>query len=231
MTGERGVYTAERAAALSGIPRSTVYRWARAGSRVPSVSPTRVKRWSFKNLLILRAIHWLRHPAPNPDGERFPTVPEPVVRATLAELAQADLEGLRDERLSVRVDRAGAVHVGLADDGGETGSRRPLDSLDLIEPFECRGGSRGPDLVAPRPLLRIVPGKLGGAPHLLGTRLQTEALAAIYRQGMSRSSVYRLYPRFDPLAIDQALDLEDQLAQNHGRPSPQCPARSDLDKV
>lgn len=170
MMGERGVYTAERAAALSGIPKSTVYRWARTGWRVPSVSPNRVKRWSFKNLLILRAIHWLRHPAPNPDGERFPPVPEPVVRATLAELARADLEGLRDERLSVRVDRAGAVHVGLADDGGETGSRRPLGSLDLVEPFERRGGIRGPDLVAPRPLLRIVPGKLGGAPHLLGTR-------------------------------------------------------------
>ena len=231
MMGQRGVYTAERAAALSGIPRPTVYRWARTSWRVPSVSRTRIKLWSFKDLLILRAIHWLRHPAPNSDGERFPPVPEPVARATLAELDRADLEGLRDERLSVRVDRAGAVYVGLADDGGGAGSRRPLDSLDLIEPFECRGGSRGPDLVAPRPLLRIMPGKLGGAPHLLGTRLQTEALAAIYRQGMSRRSVYRLYPRFDPSAIDQALDLENQLAQNHERPSPQSPASSDPDKV
>lgn len=215
MIGQRGVYTAERAAALSGIPKSTIYRWARTGWRVPSISLTRAKLWSFNDLLILRAIHWLRRPTSNPDGAKLSPAPEPVVRAALAELDQADLDSLRDEHLSVWVDRAGAVHVGPADDGGAIRSPLALDSLDLIEPFESSsGGIRGPNLAAPRPLLRIMPGKLGGSPHLLGTRLQTEALAAIFRRGMARKNIYRLYPRFDPLAIDEALDLEAQLTRN-----------------
>ena len=93
-----------------------------------------------------------------------------------------------------------------------------LDRADLDglrdEHLSSSGGIRGPNLAAPRPLLRIMPGKLGGSPHLLGTRLQTEALAAIFRRGMGRKNIYRLYPRFDPLAIDQALDLENQLTRN-----------------
>lgn len=132
----------------------------------------------------------------------------------LVDLAHINLDGLPDGRVSVRVDRSGSIHVGTVGNSEPTGSSPSLDSLDLIEPFESRDGIRGPNLVAPRPLLRIVPGKLGGAPHLLGTRLQTEALAALHRQGMTREGVYQLYPRFDPFAIGQALDLENQLARN-----------------
>jgi uncharacterized protein (DUF433 family) len=55
---------------------------------------------------------------------------------------------------------------------------------------------------------------MAGAPHLLRTRLETEALAAISQRGIERENVYRLYPSFDRAAIDQALDLESQLARN-----------------
>ena len=39
-------------------------------------------------------------------------------------------------------------------------------------------GGTGPDLLRPRPQLRIVPGKLGGSPHVEHTRLETLALAS-----------------------------------------------------
>jgi len=38
-----GVYTAERAAALSGVPKSTIHYWAREGVLAPSVSAEKVK--------------------------------------------------------------------------------------------------------------------------------------------------------------------------------------------
>ena len=59
-----------------------------------------------------------------------------------------------------------------------------------------------------------IAGKLAGAPHLLRTRLETEALAAIAKRGISKGRLYGLYPKFDRAAIDQALDLEVQLARN-----------------
>jgi len=215
MKDRRGTYTAERAAALSGVPKSTVHYWARKEWLVPSVSPTRVKLWSYTDLMGLRTIYWLRHPKPTPDGEEIPPTPMSVVREALAELDRIDLDLWEEERgFMVRVDRAGTVHVGPIDDSKPIGSQLPLENLDLIEPFESESGIRGPNLVAPRPKLRIVPGKLGGSPHLQRTRLETAALAAIARRGMPRENVYRLYPRFDPGAIDQALDLEDQLTRN-----------------
>jgi uncharacterized protein (DUF433 family) len=139
----------------------------------------------------------------------------PVVREALAELDRIDLDLWEEERgFMVRVDRSGAVHVGPDDDSKPIGQQLPLENLDLIEPFESESGIRGPDLVAPRPQLRIVPGKMAGAPHLLRTRLETEALASISRRGVEKANVYRLYPNFDRAAIDQALDLETQLARN-----------------
>ena len=57
-----GCYKAHRASALSGVPQSTVYLWARNGLVTPSVSPTRVKLWSYADLMALRIVYWLRHP-------------------------------------------------------------------------------------------------------------------------------------------------------------------------
>jgi uncharacterized protein (DUF433 family) len=86
--------------------------------------------------------------------------------------------------------------------------------LDVIEPFRSVEGSRGPHLVRPRPLLRIVPGKLGGSPHVLDTRLESQALGALAASGLLEAKIYRLYPDVEPPAIDDALDLERQLEQN-----------------
>lgn len=52
-----GAYTADRAAALSGVPKSTIHYWARKEVLVPSISPERVKLWSYTDLLGLRTIY------------------------------------------------------------------------------------------------------------------------------------------------------------------------------
>ncbi len=46
---------AVRRAALSGVPKSTVHYWSRQGILVPSVSPERVKLWSYGDLMALRS--------------------------------------------------------------------------------------------------------------------------------------------------------------------------------
>jgi uncharacterized protein (DUF433 family) len=215
MKERRGAYTAERAAALSGVPKSTVHHWARQDWLVPSVSATRVKLWSYTDLMGLRAMYWLRHPKPTPDGDEIPPTPMSVVREALAELERIDL-GLWEENrgFMVRVSRGGEVYVGPAEESVPLDGQLPLQNLDLLEPFEMEEGIRGPDLVAPRSRLRIIASKLAGAPHLLRTRLETEALAAISGRGLGKEKIFSLYPSFDREAIEQALDLEAQLARN-----------------
>lgn len=200
---------------------STVHWWARNDILVPSVSPDRVKLWSYADLMGLRIIYWLRHTKEAPDGAMVPRTTMPAVRRALRDLRELDMAlWTEDGGPAVRVDRSGQVHL-LTESGIERSAdhQRGLgaDVLDVLAPFPAEEGAKGPDLRAPRPTLRIVPGKLGGAPHVAHTRLESEALGALARSGLSEAKIHRLYPDVEAGAISEALDLEHQLDRNLGR--------------
>jgi len=212
----RGAYTADRAAALSGVPWSTVHYWARKEILVPSVSPSRVKLWSYTDLMGLRTISWLRQRKVSTTGWDVPATTMPAVRRALAALANLDVELWSEEGgPSVRVDLNGEIFI-LTDWGAERpDGARPLDEdmLNLIEPFQLRA-ARGPDLQRPRPNLRIVPGKLSGSPHIAHSRIETLAVAALADRGFDSEKISRLYPQVMPIALVEAVDLERQLTAN-----------------
>ncbi len=221
----RGTYTADRAAALSGVPPSTVRWWAKHAILVPSVSQTRVMLWSYADLMQLRIIHWLRQPKVGYDEREIPASTMNAVRRARAKLASLDLElWTEDGGPSVRVDHRGTVWLATepslerVDDGQRALGGQDTDDtvLEVLAPFETRG-ARGPDLMRPRPQLRIVPGKLGGSPHIAHTRVESQSIAALTASGLATAKVYELYPDIDRPAIDQAIDLEQQLASNLGR--------------
>lgn len=221
MTTPRGAYPADRAAALSGVPLSTVHWWAREEILVPSISAQRVKLRSYPDLMGLRIIYWLRHGKTAEDSAAVPRTAMPDVRRALAQLRELDLDLWSEETgPAVAVDRSRDVVITRAVPDPEASHRqRQLadatgELLYVLDPFAAREGSRGPDLRAPRPQLRIVPGKLGGSPHVAHTRVETEALAALKRDRLPRATIVQLYPHLDPAAIDSALDLERQLSDN-----------------
>ena len=209
----RGAYPADRASALAGVPRSTLHYWARTGVLVPSISPERVKLWSYPDLMGLRTIYWLRQSKTAEDGAVISATSMPAVRRALGELRELDLELWTEEHgPRVAVDRAGRIHFDA--DGGviTSGGQRTLDPdvLDLLAPFRTDDGL-APDLYAPRPTLRILPGKLSGSPHILKTRIETVALAALERRGLSEPKIAALYPMASGASIRDALDLERDL--------------------
>jgi uncharacterized protein (DUF433 family)/DNA-binding transcriptional MerR regulator len=208
-----GCYEAGRAAALSGVPKSTLYYWARTGVVVPSVSPVREKLWSYADLMALRIVTWLRHPKPEGD-RRLPASPMRQVRTALAELDRRGLDLWSDgsvERSPLVVDRAGRVHI--RHDGEITDLQGQLvmspELLDVLGPFPDAGGA-GPDLVAPRPHLRIVPARVAGEPHVAGSRVTTLTLAALAARGLTAAEVGALYD-LDEDVVSEALELERQL--------------------
>jgi uncharacterized protein (DUF433 family) len=215
--GQRGAYRAERAAALSGVPWSTVHQWARTGVLVPSVSPVRLKLWSYTDLMGLRTIYWLRKRKVGTEGSEIPPSTLDAVRVALNMLAELDLELWTEEGgPSVRVDGSGRIFVETQDAGPTTaGGLRPLDPdwLDLTAPFETPV-TRAPDLVKPRPHLRIVPGKLSGSPHIFHTRIETITIAALADRGFDSAKIQKLYPKVRPVALLEAVDLERQLGEN-----------------
>lgn len=200
-----GHYEASRAAALAGVPKSTLYHWAREELIVPSIFAMREKLWSYGDLLTLRLVRWLR--TDKPEAART-TMRE--VRKTLDQLGDAlwTVDEAGRAVPTIKVTSAGRV---ISVDGpAETLSGQRVfdgDEFDLFGPFRT-----GPDLRVPRPRLRIVPGKVAGEPHLAHSRLITRDVAGLAARGFTLHEIGELYPTEDPDALREAIDLEDELA-------------------
>lgn len=208
---DRGAYEASRAAALSGVPERTVYRWAERELVVPSVSPVEVKLWSFGDLLTLRLVDWLRRPKrPEEDGAAIARSTLAEIRTALAaqggELWRRTPDGREVPRLLV--DRAGRIYPVGPPVATAHGQGVLEDTLDLLAPF-----GTGPDLRRPRAHLRIVPGKVAGEPHLVRSRLTTRAVAALADRGFGMDEIAGMYPHEDPVALREAVELERDLAR------------------
>jgi uncharacterized protein (DUF433 family) len=210
-----GAYTAERAAALSGVPKSTIHWWARNDILVPTVSSTKVKLWSYADLMSLRVIYWLRRKKTTEKGTEIPRSSMRAVRRALDSLKELDVPMWHEERSILFVDEAGKIYMkppaGLQDLDGQM---EQDEFLNLLAPFSTAEGTRGPDLVRPRPDLRIVPGRISGSPHIVDTRLETRALAALASDGFDVGAIHKLYPYVTSKQIAEALDLESQLSEN-----------------
>lgn len=211
-----GCYDASRTAALSGVPKSTVYWWARHHVVVPSVSPVQEKLWSYSDLMALRVVAWLRHRKPAVDGTNLPASPMPKVRRALALLDELGLDPWRPGAAAespLVVDRNGEIYVRAEAGVLNLYRQRALldeDVLGLTAPFQD-AGMAGPDLLRPRPHLRIVPSKVAGEPHIEHSRLTTQTVAALATRGYTAGEISDMYAAPEA-AIREAIDLERQLA-------------------
>lgn len=204
----RGVYDAQRASALAGVPKSTLHYWARNGLYIPSISPDPYTRlWSWSDLLALRAIDWFRK------GKGLDKkVSIPQIRKALEELVES---GVSREELShvVAVSDSGELFFMLdnTDVRARPGRQETLSNiLHLVRPYDI-----APDLLEPRPLLRIIPGKLHGEPHLLNTRIPSATLYALFEMGYSLDKIQEMYPEAATEAIEDAIDFERSLQREH----------------
>lgn len=212
-------YVADRAAALAGIPKSTLHYWDRAGIWIPTVSRTRVKRWSFSDLLALRLIDWLRK-------EEKPEAPLRVPKTSMTKIRRA-LESvedfgdrLREESVIVSVDLKGGIVIHAGTDvfiplrHGYAQTLASGQGLDLLRPWSIHPYIVGPDLLEPGPTLRIIPGKLSGEPHVVDTRIPTQTIWGLSSQRFDTDQILELYPRLTRENVKDAVDLEGQLERN-----------------
>lgn len=217
MIHSEGAYKAGRAAALAGVPKSTLHYWSKHDILVPSVSPVRIKLWSFSDLMAARMIEWLRRNKNYPSGVEVSRSSMPAIKEALKQLDELDLSlWTEDVGPTVSVTRGGQILLDADPDAEAAHRQRVLDGtgemFTISSEFTLLDGSSGPDLHAPRPELRIVPGKLSGSPHVVDTRLETSAVGSLALRGVDPSKIYDLYPEVEKAKIDQAIDLERQLA-------------------
>lgn len=219
LSADEGCYEASRAAALAGVPLSTVYDWSRKGIVTPSISPEREKLWSYADLIQLRMVSWLRHPKQADDGTGVRGTPMGEVRTTLAFMATRGLDLWSDApdkqtAIGLSVDRTGKLWIELptgefVDIAGAQTLELEANYLDLLKPYRV-AGLLGPDLLRPRSHLRIVPLKVAGEPHVESSRITTRTIAALGKRGFSPARIAAMYEISDT-AVEQAIDLETQL--------------------
>jgi uncharacterized protein (DUF433 family) len=209
-----GAYTAERAAALSGVPKSTIYYWARKGHLTPSVDLKPIL-WSYTDLLALRTVYWLRRPKKAFDLD-VPATSMPKVRHALKQLRELALDLFDSGRPVIAVTLEGDVAINATALPLQTVDGQYLEPrlIDIIGPFDGLEGTRGPDLVRPRPTVRISPRKISGAPHIDGTRLPTQSVFALRQRGFSIEQLGKVYPFATRESLQESIELEEQLSRN-----------------
>ncbi|MEQ1701237.1 MAG: DUF433 domain-containing protein [Ilumatobacteraceae bacterium] len=203
----RGRYTAERAAQLSGIPRSTLYDWQRLHVYVPDFPNGHPMGWSYRDLVYVRVLAWLRNDVKTPRpvaAARVRTLKEQVAAGRTVTVLQADKETLAaDGNASDPVHGESRLFVDM------------LHSFDLtaaVEDFGRHERLWGPNLVTPSRHTHISPWVLGGDPCVENTRIPTSAIYVLRTErGLSADQIADLYPGLDPDKAVDAYELETRL--------------------
>jgi uncharacterized protein (DUF433 family) len=131
------------------------------------------------------------------------------VRGLVQELRSSSFHW-RDLHEMVAVSESGRVFIRLGNTDVVLAANRQgylPGTLALVRPY-----ASGPDLLAPRKSVRIIPGKLSGEPHVVGSRISTSNLWALYREGYSVAQLQELYPDLSADSIAEAVEFEGQLS-------------------
>lgn len=216
----RGRYPVERAAQLSGVPRSTLYDWRREGIYLPDFRNASPVAWSYRDLVFVRLLAWLRQ-------ARWP---RPDAAAAVSDVRRRASAG--EPLHYVRADSS-SLYVGDEPFGPEP-NLLPFNNVvsllamfDLAKPIEeLRNGRTGrlwaPDLVAPSAHTAISPDVLAGEPCVVRTRIPTSTVAALVAdRGLGAPDIVRLYPDLTLETAEDALLLERRL-RGHDLPQPQA---------
>lgn len=203
----RGRYAAERAAQLSGIPRSTLYDWQRAGVYVPDFAGGSPMAWSYRDLVFVRVLAWLRNDI---------KTPRPAAAARVRSLkdhisAGKSVTVLNADRDTLAVD--GDVAAPL--EGPSRLFSDMLQSFDLtsaVEDFGRHAKLWGPNLVTPSAHTFISPWVLGGDPCVERTRIPSASIYSLRTErGLNSVEIVNLYPGLEESAAEDAFALEARL--------------------
>ncbi|HEY7060763.1 MAG TPA: DUF433 domain-containing protein [Chloroflexota bacterium] len=130
------------------------------------------------------------------------------IRRAFSELEEVGLS--RDQLGSIVAEsRDGKLFLRLGDVDAQAARGRQAaipDMIELVQPYNS-----APHLLTPRPLLRILPGKLHGEPHILHTRIPTAAIYELERLGYSLENIHKMYPAASRAALEEAIEFERSL--------------------
>lgn len=200
-------YTTELTAKLTGASLAQLARFRTGGVLAPELQDGRTILYSFRDIIALRSLMWLR-------GDYSLQ----KIRRAIGnlDLAQLDVEHLSE----VEFVKSGDSIFARDDEEGFTdlvrspGSREiPTFKLgDVFAPFKAYRGREVPDLLRPSKHLTIDPGRMAGIPVIEGTRIPFDTIAQLVDGHTIRAEdVHHYYPTVTPAAADDAVHFAESL--------------------
>lgn len=185
---------------LSGVTMSQLYDWRRKDILLPEVSPSNPALYSFRDVLALRTIAFLRAKV---SLQKVRTAFETLRKYDLVEHPSAYRFGSDGKTIVVR-DNDGSV-LDLVRKKGQT----ELFTLDeIFEPFKNFNGDQVVDFKRPRPGLELDNRRLGGWPTIAGTRVPYDSIAQLFADGYYKvEDVEHFYPNVSVEAARDAIDF------------------------
>lgn len=197
-------YTTELASKLTGATDSQLRRFRERAVLVPEYQDGREYLYSFRDIVALRSLMWLRG-----------TFSLQSIRRVIDNL---DLTNLTLEHLSeVKFAKSGRTILAMEDDGYTDLLRHPGNRElteftlgDIFGAFKTWNDRDVPDLRRPREHLSVDPERMGGIPVISGTRIPYDTIARLVDyETIYPKDVTHYYPQVSAEAVRDAIDFSE----------------------
>ena len=193
---------------LTGATTAQLRSWKRSGVLVPEASVEKPMLYSYRDLVALRSIVFLRAQTSNQ-------------RLTCAmHTLRHDLD-LTDHpsQYTFATDGHGVEVIVGDDDPIELvrvkGQRALIPLAQVFRPFKDFNGRDVVDFHRPKKHLEVVQGRVGGWPTIADTRVPYDTIADLLRDGdVTPDEVRSFYPTVSAPAARDAADFDELVRQN-----------------
>lgn len=193
-------FPVDLASTLTGASVDTLRRWRRQGLISPELNSTRPMLYSFRDLVALRSVCYLRS-----------EVSLQKIRKALATLSEQELnQHLSEYRLATD----GGTVVVWTDDGFVDLVKKPgqfhfVTLAQIYRPFTNQANKPVVDFERPRERIEVAPGRLGGYPTIAGTRVPYDTVARLQEgaKPVRPEDIGRYFPGVSGEAARDALDF------------------------
>lgn len=199
-------YPLNLASALTGATTAQLRGWKRKGILVPEANPENPMLYSYRDLVALRSIVYLRARTSN----------QRLTRAMRTLRYEYDLTDHPSQYTFATNGRSVEVLVG--DEALELvegkGQRALIPLVEVFRPFKNFSGRDVVDFERPKPHLEVVQGRMGGWPTIAETRVPYDTIADLLRDGdVSPDEVSSFYPTVSAPAARDAIDFDAMVRQ------------------
>ncbi len=192
-------------ATLTGASTHQLRRWSRDGILTPEGHPRRPMLYSFRDLIALRAIVFLR------SETSLQRVRKALNNLDVMDLTEhpSEYTFATDGHTIGVLDEANNAMVDLVKQPGQLSD---ISLAQTFDSFTTHSGKQVADFLQPRPRLAVNPRRMAGWPTIEGTRITYDTIADLVDGQSIRAEDVPLYYPVTPADVADAVDFAREVS-------------------